>query len=451
MFLPDDTIVAIATPAGRGGIGVVRISGARAREIASRLLLRDRPLQPRHATFTKVRGGGDEASGPAMDDVIATWFPAPHSYTGEHIVEVSTHGSPVILGAVLRSAVDAGARLAQPGEFTFRAFLNGKIDLIQAEAVADLVDAVTPLQARVAFDQLEGTLTDRIRVVDAQLLGLVARLEASLDFPDEGYHFIDPDVIAREVAGIVEKLDALLGTATRGRLIREGVTVVIAGRPNVGKSSLFNALLGQARAIVTDAPGTTRDLVTETCDLDGLKVTLVDTAGLRESADPAEHEGVVRGTRAREVADLVVVVLDGSEPLTAADDVMLGSPTKTARLIVANKSDRAAAWTRRDALSVSAATGGGVEALRQAMSAALGGGEALRDCAGVSNVRHAVLLARARTSLESARTAACEMRATEEFVLADLRVARECCAEVVGAHTSEDVLQHIFERFCIGK
>jgi tRNA modification GTPase len=451
MFLPDDTIVAIATPAGRGGLGVVRISGEHAREIASRLLLRDHPLEPRHATFTKVRGGVDVVNGQAMDEVIATWFPAPHSYTGEHIVEVSTHGSPVILRAVVRGAVDAGARLARPGEFTFRAFLNGKIDLVQAEAVADLIDAVTPLQARVAFDQLEGTLTDRIRELDAHLLDLVARLEASLDFPDEGYHFIDPDVVARHVAKIIEELDALLAAASRGRLIRDGATVVIAGRPNVGKSSLFNALLGQARAIVTDAPGTTRDLVTETCDLDGLKVTLVDTAGLRESRDPAEQEGVVRGTRAREVAELVVVVLDGSEPLTVADEVILGSPTKAGRLIVANKSDRAAAWTRPDALPVSAVTGSGVEMLRQTITSTLGGGEALRDPIGVSNVRHAALLARARTSLESARTAACETRATEEFVLVDLRLARECFAEVVGAHTSEDVLQHIFERFCIGK
>ena len=195
MFSPDDTIVAIATPAGRGSLGVVRISGVDAREVAGRILIREAPLQPRHATFTRVRESGTVGQRP-VDVVIATWFPAPHSYTGEHVVELSTHGSPVILQQVLKSAIDAGARLARPGEFTLRAFVNGKMDLVQAEAVADLIDAVTPLQARVAFDQLEGTLTATIAALDARLLDLVARLEASLDFPDEGYHFIEPKAIA---------------------------------------------------------------------------------------------------------------------------------------------------------------------------------------------------------------------------------------------------------------
>ena len=450
MFSPDDTIVAIATPAGRGGLGVVRISGSEAREVAGRILLRAAPLSPRHATFTRVRASRAETDR-AVDEVIATWFPAPHSYTGEHVVELSTHGSPVILHDVLNSAIDAGARLARPGEFTFRAFVNGKIDLIQAEAVADLVDAVTPLQARVAFDQLEGTLTGKIAALDGRLLDLVARLEASLDFPDEGYHFIEPQAIACAVASVIDELDELLQTSKRGRLIRDGATVVIAGRPNVGKSSLFNALLGHARAIVSETPGTTRDLVTETCDIEGVRVTLVDTAGIHDTTDRIELEGVWRGTRAREVADLLVVVLDGTEALTLEDDRLLKDSDGRGRLVVANKCDQPSAWRRDDVVAVSATMGDGLETLRRAMIDALGGGEALRDSASISNVRHAALLERARRHLAQARDAARDTGTPEEFLLADLHAARASFGEVVGAHTSEDVLQHIFEKFCIGK
>jgi tRNA modification GTPase len=450
MFSPDDTIVAIATPAGRGGLGVVRISGAAACEVAGRILIRPRPLRPRHATFTRVRSG-DAGSVRPFDEVIATWFPAPHSYTGEHVVELSTHGSPVILQAVVKSAVDAGARLARPGEFTFRAFVNGRIDLVQAEAVADLIDAVTPLQARVAFDQLEGTLTTELAALDDRLLDVIARLEASLDFPDEGYHFVEPEAIGVEVASVIGTLDDLLRAARRGRMIREGATVVVAGRPNVGKSSLFNALLGHARAIVTDVAGTTRDLVTETCDFDGLKLTLVDTAGDRETRDPVESEGVWRGARARSVADVIVVVLDGSLPLADDDTRLLEETAGRTRLIVSNKSDQAAAWRREDALDVSALRGDGIDSLRRAIVYALTEGESLRDSVAVSNVRHVALLERTRTHLIQAQAAAAIDRASEEFVLADLHAARASLGEVMGVGTSEDVLRHIFEKFCIGK
>jgi tRNA modification GTPase len=450
MFSPDDTIVAIATPAGRGGLGVVRISGSEACVVASRLLMRSAPLLPRHATFTRVREGNAE-SDRRLDEVVATWFPAPHSYTGEHVVEVSTHGSPIILQGVLTGAIAAGARLARPGEFTFRAFVNGKIDLVQAEAVADLIDAVTPLQARVAFDQLDGTLTERIAALDARLLDLTARLEASLDFPDEGYHFIEPQAIASSVATVIEELDDLLRASTRGRIIRDGATVVIAGRPNVGKSSLFNALLGQARAIVADTAGTTRDLVTETCDVEGLRVTLVDTAGAHETPDRVEREGVWRGARAREVADVIVVVLDSAELLTDDDVSLLDATTSRMRVIVANKCDRPPAWHRDDAVSVSATTSDGLDTLRTAIVDVLSGGEPLRDAAPISNVRHTALLERARAHVAHAYTAAEQARTPEEFLLADLHAARSCLGEVVGAQTSEDVLAHIFERFCIGK
>jgi tRNA modification GTPase len=450
MFSPDDTIVAIATPPGRGGLGVVRISGSDACQVAGRILIRDKPLQPRHATFTRVRAVDTDPQR-SVDEVIATWFPAPRSYTGEHVVELSTHGSPIILQQVLKSAIGAGARLARPGEFTLRAFMHGKMDLVQAEAVADLIDAVTPLQARVAFDQLEGTLTAKITAIDARLLDLVARLEASLDFPDEGYHFIEPKAIACVVTSVIDDLDGLLKSSAHGRLIREGATVVIAGRPNVGKSSLFNALVGHSRAIVTETAGTTRDLVTETCDIDGLRVTLVDTAGVRDTTDRIEIEGVWRGTRAREVADLIVVVLDAAEPLMPDDARLLTETTSRKRVIVANKSDQSAVWRREDATCVSATSGDGLDALRRTIVAALSGGESLRDSSAMTNVRHTTLLEHARANLAQARAAAEQDGISEEFLLVDLHAARASLGEVVGTHTSEDVLKHIFARFCIGK
>src|SRR5688572_5718218 len=255
MVSPDDTIVAIATPPGRGGIGIVRLSGPAALRAAHAVLSRRAPLEPRRATFTRIQSAGPQSSRGA-DTVVVTSFPAPSSYTGQHVVEISAHGSPVVLRGIVDAAIDAGARLAQPGEFTLRAFLSGKLDLVQAEAVADLIAAATPLQARVAFDQLEGTLTRRITDIDAALFDLVAKLEASLDFPDEGYHFVEPAEIAQQIGAVVERLNSLLCDAGRGRMIREGATVVIVVRPNVGKPSPFNGSAGPDRANVTDVQGT---------------------------------------------------------------------------------------------------------------------------------------------------------------------------------------------------
>jgi tRNA modification GTPase len=470
LFATDDTIVAIATPPGRGGIGVVRISGPTAQKIALAILVRRGPLAPRLATYTRVRDGRSDGD---ADEVVATLFPEPHSYTGQDVLEISAHGSPVVLNAIVQSAMTAGARLAEPGEFTLRAFLNGKRDLVRAEAVADLVEAATPLQARVAFDQLQGTLTERIATIDAMLFDLIARLEASLDFPDEGYHFIEPAQTARAIESVIAAVDDLLGDAERGRMIREGATVVIAGRTNVGKSSIFNKLAGSERAIVTAVAGTTRDLVTETIDIDGLAVTLVDTAGWRETADIVEREGVVRGERARSVAAVTLVVIDESEALTADDEQLLDATTGKRRLVVGNKSDLVTArlkpaptsfepapaaastyggagFSRPDIL-VSAKTGEGFPALRAAIARELTGGEFLEDMAGISNSRHISLLEQARSSLAAAESAAATGDTPEEFVLADLQAARARLDEIVGVRTSEDVLRHIFERFCIGK
>jgi tRNA modification GTPase len=464
VFATDDSIVAIATPPGRGGIGVVRISGPSSAEIAGAILEHGRPLRARYATYTRVRRPNrqDPALSPsALDEVIATYFPAPHSYTGEHVVEISAHGSPVVLRAIVDSAIVAGARLAEPGEFTLRAFLNGKRDLVQAEAVADLIAAATPLQARVAFDQLEGTLTARIAAIDAQVFELIARLEASLDFPDEGYHFIESQEIAGRIACIIEQIDRLLAGGRRGRLIREGATVVVIGRPNVGKSSLFNAIVQADRAIVTEIAGTTRDLVSEQVDLEGLAVTLVDTAGWRETANIVEREGVSRAARARRIADLLIIVLDSSQPISMEDAQLLDDTGPQRRILVLNKSDLPVnqitdedARTRRGfggRVWASAKTGEGVDELRRAIVRELAGCESLRDTAAMSNMRHIALLENARSSLAAAARAAAQHHAPEEFVLADLQAARARLDEVVGTRTSEDVLQHIFERFCIGK
>jgi tRNA modification GTPase len=448
MFSRDDTIVAIATAPGRAGLGVVRISGPDAHTVARRLLDCER-LEPRRATFTKVRTAPGASR--SLDEIVATWFPEPRSYTGEHVVELSAHGSPVILESIVRAVMDAGARLARPGEFTLRAFLNGRIDLVQAEAVADLIASATPLQARVAFDQLQGTLTSRLSALDRVMLDLVARLEASLDFADEGYHFIEPHETAEHVAALIATLDSMLADGRRGRVIRDGATVVITGRPNVGKSSLFNALVGHDRAIVTSSAGTTRDLVTETIDIEGLAIRLTDTAGLRDARDDAEREGVSRSLRARDVADVVLVVVDRSERLSGEDLELLNATAQRSRVIVANKCDRPSACDVRDAIQVSATTGEGLADVRRAVARSLTGTESLHDGAAISNVRHVALLDQARTHLAHAHDALRTAAVPEEFVLADLHAARSCFDEVVGARSSDEVLHHIFERFCIGK
>jgi tRNA modification GTPase len=452
MFSTTDTIVAIATPPGRGGIGVVRISGREAASIAARLITHGGALAARRATHTYI---GDAAS--RLDEVVATYFPAPHSYTGEDVVELSAHGSPVVLNTIVGRAVAAGARLAEPGEFTLRAFLNGRIDLPQAEAVADLIEAVTPLQARVAFDQLQGTLTATIAEIESALFDLVARLEASVDFPEEGYHFATPAEIAGEIAAIRRRTSALIRDARRGRLVREGLQVVIVGEPNVGKSSLFNALVGTSRAIVTDVPGTTRDLVTEVIDLDGVRVTLVDTAGRREARDIVEAEGVERSRRAEAVADLVLVVRDASVHGTRIEPVAtsIGQTTETNKLFVWNKIDAALPVPTRsavDGIRVSARSGEGLDDLRRAIVSKLDI-EPLRDPPGISNVRHIALVERADAALGRAASTLTETDGAvpEEFILADLQEARGALEEISGKRVTDDLLAHIFSRFCIGK
>jgi tRNA modification GTPase len=473
MFSTLDTIVAIATPPGRGGIGIVRVSGPDAHRIAQELTSPEQSFKPRYATLVTImyvvsgfsrtsstlREGGSRTSSAlreggsrtAIDHALVTYFPAPASYTGDDVVEISAHGSPVVLTTIVNAAVDRGARLAEPGEFTLRAYVNGRIDLPQAEAVADLIDAATPLQARAAFDQLNGTLTETVGAIDRALFDLIARLEASVDFPEDGYHFVDPSELAVAIDRIRERTTALLCSARRGRLIRDGLTVAIIGKPNVGKSSVFNALVGTRRAIVTDVPGTTRDLVSETVDIEGLRVTLVDTAGLRETADVVESEGVSRSVGAASVADLVLMVCDLSDR-SSLDAETFAQASDGRTLLVANKADLARAWSRKDAVEVCATTGGGIDQLRRRIVRALDV-DLLADRPEITNVRHIALVEEAHRALQRARLAAlAEGQAMpEEFVLADLQEARAAFEEITGRRTPDDLLEHIFARFCIGK
>jgi len=470
VFATSDTIVAIATPAGRGGLGVIRISGPAAARIAGELVGREKPFKARHATFAKIDvTPGFSRTG---DHVVVTVFPNPRSYTGEDVVEISAHGSPVVLASILRRAIDAGARLAEPGEFTLRAFLNGKLDLIQAEAVADLIDAVTPLQARAAFDQLEGTLTGVITAIERDLFDVIAKLEASLDFPEEGYHFVGAAEARASLEALTARIDEVLRQSARGRLVREGAQVAIVGAPNVGKSSLFNALLNTNRAIVTAIPGTTRDMLTERADIGGLSLALIDTAGVRETGDVVEQEGVARTREALRVADLVLVVLDRSRGMTDEDRGILAETADQPRVVVLNKADlpeadsvdsvvvpegrHISAALAYDVVAISAHTGAGLDVLIAAIAGALTGGgnpsglPATRDQPAVTNVRHAVLLERARTSIVRAAKAL-EGEVSEEFPLLDLQEAAHALQEITGRRTSDDLLHHIFAKFCIGK
>jgi tRNA modification GTPase len=469
MFSTDDTIVAIATPPGRGGIGVVRLSGPDARVVAGRVL--DRlPAEPRRATLARVIGGGTSDAGgearPALDEVVATFFAGPASYTGEDVVEISAHGSPVVLRAIVETAMRAGARLAEAGEFTLRAFLHGKLDLVQAEAIGDLVDAVTPLQARAAFDQLEGTLTRAIGEVERDLFDLTAALEASIDFPEEGYHFVEQAAAREKLGATLEALKRLLVDGKRGRIIREGRQVAVVGAPNTGKSSIFNVLAGACRAIVAAAPGTTRDLVSETVDLGGLRITLIDTAGMHASADEVEREGVSRALQAAGVADAVIVVVDQSRPLAEEDRKVLLETARMRRVIAVNKSDLPAGWLPEEALAdcaggrqgqvvVSAKTGAGMDRLRDGVTRALeeDDGLAERDVPAVTNLRHIALLERAAAAVTRVAAALDQVSGpmSEEFVVADLQEARAALEEVTGKRSSEDLLRRIFEKFCVGK
>jgi tRNA modification GTPase len=456
MLPSTDTISAIATPPGEGGIGIVRISGARALDIARQLFT---PL-PATIQSHRIYVGTliDPDTGEHIDRALLLTFRAPRSYTGEDVVEFSCHGGMVLLRRVLQLTLQRGARLAQPGEFTLRAFLNGRLDLAQAEAVADLIRARTETAQRLAMRQHEGELSRAIHAIRDELLGVLALVEAYLDFSDD-IGELDYDRLSEQLRQLSARCQSLLATARYGRLTREGAMVVIAGRPNVGKSSLMNALLGEDRAIVTDIPGTTRDVIKESLQIYGIPVQLWDTAGLRETEDVVERFGVERTHRSLQDADLILFLLSAPEGFTEEDRQLLAHVPQERTLLVWNKCDLlpedvVAALSQQlpsPALAVSALTGWNLHRLREAIGERLLGSDWLTpEGAVVTRERHQIALQGAIESLQQALQSA---RATlpAELISVDLRGALDALGLITGETVTEDIVERIFSDFCIGK
>jgi tRNA modification GTPase len=448
-----DTIAAIATPPGEGGIGVVRLSGPEAAAVAARLFQGKDAAG--FASHTAHYGWLVEPeTGERIDECVLTLFRAPRSYTGEDVAELACHGSLLGLARVLNAARRAGARLAEPGEFTRRAFLNGRLDLARAEAVADLIRARTDASLRVAARQLEGRLSTAIRDLRAELIGLLAQIEATIDFPDD----VEPPDRAAVAACLRETREgaaALLRTADAGRIYREGAGVVIVGRPNVGKSSLLNALLRENRAIVTPIPGTTRDVIEEAVNIRGIPIRAIDTAGLRETSDPVEQIGVGRGRAQLAAADLALVVVDASEGLTPADRQVLKEIGETPALLVANKRDLGDRLIDLPAglpvIRTAAPLGEGIDDLEAAIAHALvGAATEGSDAILVSNARHQGRLeaaARAIQDAEAALAAGFDL----DILATDVKIAAEALGEITGESVTEETISQIFARFCVGK
>jgi tRNA modification GTPase len=439
-----DTIVAISTPPGRGGLGVVRLSGRDARGIAESLLS---PVDWRawQAHLAELL----DRDGQVVDQVVATYFGAPRSYTAEDVIEISCHGSPVVLRHAVERALEAGARLAEPGEFTLRAFLNGRVDLPQAEAVRDLIDATTLYQARIAAQQVSGSVSRRIAPIKEQLLELIALLEAGIDFAEDDVSVAPAAEILRRMDPVLSGVRHLAASFQYGGLVRQGITLAIVGRPNVGKSSLFNRLLEQDRAIVTDIPGTTRDLVSETAAVGGIPVKLYDTAGIRSGAELVETLGIERSYQAMADADLTLVVLDVSQAVGEEDRELIARAAAGGRhLVVGNKCDLGDGGT---GIAVSALTGQGVPELRDAILAAIAPEGALEHESGfITSLRHERLLRESVEWLEKARGAV-EASIPHEMLLLDLYAALRPIDAITGATTADDILNRIFSTFCIGK
>ena len=445
-----DTIAAIATAQGRGGIGVVRVSGRHSETLARKIL--GRLPVVRHATC----GNFLDENGDTLDQGVALFFPAPHSYTGEDVLELQGHGGPAVLQLVLQRCLDLGARLAQPGEFTRRAFLNDKLDLAQAESVADLIDANSAEAARSAMRSLRGEFSAAIHGMVDELISLRMLVEAMLDFPEEEVDAVDMERRDALLSRARSRLQHTLDTARQGSLLREGAHIVIAGQPNVGKSSLLNRLAGEEVALVSDIPGTTRDVIRQAIQIRGVPLHIVDTAGLRESEDAVESMGIARAHQTIHRADLILLLLDASKGLTAQDEAILaGLPADIPRLLVFNKSDLlddSAALTENapfagvPSIRVSAKTGAGLEALRGKLLEAVGWRDQ-ESGAFMARERHVRALALAQTHLAQAQ----EALASAELFAEELRLAQRALNEITGEFTPDDLLGEIFSRFCIGK
>jgi tRNA modification GTPase len=462
----EDTIVAISTPVGRGGLGVVRLSGSSAIEIATHLIKFPKlPLETQRATrgiFAPM-----DADRRVLDQVVVTCFRAPHSYTAEDVVEISCHGAPVILSYLQKCCLAQGARAAEPGEFTLRAFLNGRIDLTQAEAVRDLIESQTLYQARVAAQQLEGSVSTRLKPHKQVLLEFIARLEAGIDFAEDDVAVIEWNEILTRLDQISADLQKLVDGFEYGRIVREGLTLAIVGRPNVGKSSLFNRLLNEERAIVTPLPGTTRDTVAETANLGGIPLRFVDTAGVREALDEVEKIGVQRTFSAIADSDLRLMVADASEPWTGDDTALLEKLRPLGSLLVAlNKSDLPPRYSlagaakfvqgNQDAgateiVRTSALTGEGIQELKEKiLSLAAPARDLAPEGEFITNLRHQQLIKDCLAGLAKARQAA-EQKTPHEMLLLDLYDALRPLDLITGATCADDVLDIIFKTFCVGK
>ena len=458
-----DTIAAISTPPGRGGIGIVRLSGPQAGSIAAELVRPHQPLEHGHARLTDVLDPAD-ANGPRIDEALVTWFAGPNSYTAEDLVEIAAHGSPVVLELLLRRAMELGARLAEPGEFTQRAFLAGRLDLTQAEAVRDLIDAQTLTQARQASSQMGGALSRRAAPAKQSLVELIALLEAGIDFAEDDIDVTPQAEIARRIEQITPPLAALEGSFARGRIVHDGLTMAIVGRPNVGKSSLFNRLVERDRAIVTASPGTTRDLVSERISIGGIPIELVDTAGFREGArellEEAEQLGIRRSHEALADAALVLIVLDATQPLNDEDRRLLGAVERRPAIVALNKSDLVgsekesasgceAALGGLVAISTSALMGDGIPALREKILSLATGGAA-SEAGMLTNLRQHQAVVTALSALADAAKANAG-GIPHEMILLDLYRALWALDSLTGQTTSDDILNLIFSTFCIGK
>jgi tRNA modification GTPase len=445
-----DTIVAVSTPPGRGGLGIVRLSGTESRAIAERILRFRRP--PRWQNWTAVLAELPDPAEQAIDQVVVTFFERPRSYTAEDVVEISCHGAPVVLRYCLERACAQGARLAEPGEFTLRAFLNGRLDLPQAEAVRDLIEATTLFQARIAAQQAEGSVSRRLAPLKEQLVELIAQLEAGIDFAEDDVSVASDQEILRRLEPVTGGIAQLVSSFDYGKLVHSGFTLAIVGRPNVGKSSLFNRLLEQERAIVTEIPGTTRDLVSEATALEGIPVKFIDTAGIRPSRDLVESLGIERSFQAMSDADLTLVVLDLSMAIQGEDLQLIERARVSGRcLLVANKRDlpRRAA-PPEGALAVSALTGEGIDSLRRRIIETLAPGGIQPEPGFITSLRHEQLLKEALESLEKARLAV-RQAIPHEMLLLDLYGALQAMDVLTGATTADDILNRIFSTFCIGK
>jgi tRNA modification GTPase len=454
-----DTIVAISTPPGRGGIGIVRLSGFQAASIAAQLMSLRQPLEHGRARLAEVLDAAGDGAGFSdsgrIDEALVTWFAAPNSYTSEDVVEIAAHGSPVVLELLLRRALDLGARLAEPGEFTQRAFLAGRIDLTQAEAVRDLIEAQTLTQARQAASQMGGALSRRVLPAKQALTELIALLEAGIDFAEDDIDVAPAAEIARRIAELTPALTTLEASFSRGRIVHDGLTLAIVGRPNAGKSSLFNRLVERERAIVTATPGTTRDTVTERISLDGIPLELVDTAGLRESLEEAEQLGIARSREALADAALVLVVLDATQPLNEEEERLLEAVQGRPALVAVNKSDLAAVRGAAEeiggvsALWTSALTGEGIPELRERILALATGGAA-SEPGMLTSLRHHQSITTALAALADAAQANANA-IPHEMILLDLYRALWALDSLTGQTTSDDILNLIFSTFCIGK